>query len=289
MRASKASAIAALALLAVAPLPVASAISAAATPVPGTLGGVGDIDDVAKDTVKKGTDTVKDVVEPILPSEPADPPSSEPVPVPVPVPTVPKPPAKPSPEPEVVVPKPSAPKPPATTVPKPAPAPVPKPTEDKPAGSGGSTGGSTSGGSSGGSPSGGSAGGGTGTSAGSGGNGSAGPTGWAVGTPPGRPGPTLLGEPRGPEFASSGTNTSSISYSGASPLLPEANAGDPNISSLLIAGGHQNQAISPVAENSAGSIAGLLAMGTAASLMLFACAAYLKYGKRRPAIGKHKA
>ena len=34
---------------------------------------------------------------------------------------------------------------------------------------------------------------------------------------------------------------------------------------------------------------GLLVLGTLASLMLYGSAAYLKFGKRRPAGGRHKA
>jgi outer membrane biosynthesis protein TonB len=265
MRVSKASVIAGLALLAVAPLPVATAISAAATPTPSSFG-LGDLDDTVGDVVEEGTGTVKDVVKTALPSDPDD---DEPETVPT-VPTVPSVPTLPEKEPEPapapVVKTPQLPRPPATTTdPRPAPAPAPRPTQDKPAASDSNPGSSTGGG----------------TSAGSGAGG--------AGTPDStRPGPTLLGDPRGAEFASSGSN-SSIPYSGMSPLLPEANSGDPNIRSLLIAGGQQNQAISPVADDSAGSVAGLLALGTLASLMLFGSAAYLKYGKRRPAVGKHKA
>jgi hypothetical protein len=71
--------------------------------------------------------------------------------------------------------------------------------------------------------------------------------------------------------------------------LPEANAADPNIRSLLIAGGQRNQAISPVADDTAGSVTGLLVLGALASLMLYGSAAYLKFGKRRSLAGRHKA
>jgi hypothetical protein len=160
--------------------------------------------------------------------------------------------------------------------PVPAPAPDPKPIGDKAADPGADTG-SNSGATTGG--------GGGGTTGGAGGGSSSGAGSSGTGL-----GPTLIGEPRGAEFASANPNASSTSYSGASPLLPEANAGDPNIRSLLIAGGQRNEAISPVGDDTAGSVMGLIVLGTLASLMLYGSAAYLKFGKRRPVTaGKHKA
>jgi hypothetical protein len=259
VRTSQAGAIAGLALLAFAPLPIATAISAAATPVaPSTLG-VDEIDDTVNGTVEKSTSTLDDTIDEVLPAEPEP---EQPVRVP----------EAPLPEPDtaedapkVVPPKPQLPKPPTTALPKPAPAPAPVPTGDKSSGSESDS-----------DPL---SGDGDGRSAGSG----------AGGTDRTGLGPTRVGEPRGAEFAGSGRSSSSIFYSGASPLLPEANAGDPNIRSLLIAGGQRSEAISPVGDDTAGSVTGLLTLGALASLMLYGSAAYLKYGKRRPATGKHKA
>jgi hypothetical protein len=183
----------------------------------------------------------------------------------------------------VVVPtKPSAPKPlpkpPTTTVPEPAPAPVPKPVEDDVSDSGaGSSSQSKP------KPS-------SGSGSSSGGGTSAVPDAAGSGSTGGRSlGPTLIGDPLGAQFAGTAANASSIAYSGAAPLLPEANAGDPNIRSLLIADGRRGQSISPVADEIAGSVTGLLVLGTLASLMLYGSAAYLKFGKRRPVDGRHKA
>jgi outer membrane biosynthesis protein TonB len=267
MRASRTTVTAALALLILAPLPVATAISAAATTAPRTL----DLDDVGDTvggavdsttgTVGEVTDPVEDIVEP-----------------------------QPEPEAPVVVPDPVAPAPAVPTPPKPAPAPapVPKPSTEKPsigttprsgfpakpesksdAGTG--TGAQSD------------AGGSSGNGDGSSGSESAG------GTSTNANEVTPSDTTQGAKFASAGPRTSSFLYEGAAPLLPVANAGDPNIRSLLIAGGQRSQGISPVADDTPGSIAGLLLLGTLASLMMYGSAAYLKFGRRRPAAaGKHK-
>jgi outer membrane biosynthesis protein TonB len=284
MRASRTGVIATLALLAVAPIPLATAISAAAVPAAPSVLGV-DLDETVDDTVQSGTGTVGDVLDEVIPTKPSEPepepqlPEPEPEPVPVPKPSLPK----PQPEPEPAKPtSPQTPRPPITLTPTPVPvpAPAPKPSEHQAPDSGAHSGSGSAPATKPRSGSGGTSGGAAGAPWRAGGAGASGGTGI---------GPTLLGDALGPQFASSNPNASSISYSGAAPLLPESNAGDPNVRSLLIAGGQRNDAISPVAEDNAGSVTGLLVLGTLASLMLYGSAAYLKFGKRRPVAGRHKA
>jgi hypothetical protein len=273
MRASRATVAAGLALLIVAPLPVVSAISAAATPAPTTLG----LDDLGG-VVDDATDTVGDVVDPSLP----------PVPDPAPVPD---PPAVPDPDPAPAPPstgggggwtskpKPN-PNPPQTSVPAPAPAPAPKPTET--GGSGGSGSGNAGSDSTGTNTTKSVSESGTGSSGGTSGSGSSGSS------APTSPGAGSADPTHGTKVANSAGTASSIRYE-FSPLLPEANSADPNIRSLLISGGDRN-AISSVADDTTGSVTGLLVLGTLASLMLYGTAGYLKYGKRPSAKGtKHSA
>ena len=257
MRARKPALLTALALALLAPLPVTGAISAAAAPTgPSTLG-LDGLDDIIEDTGETAADAIDAVTDPVKEILKPDP---QPEPAP---PVVPQHPSPPSP----VVPAPAAPNPaPPTsspTVPEPAPPPVPAPTKDSESTSGGSDAPSGPG---------------------------------DQGSTPGRAeSPEMNGADKseaaktpGAAVASSDPTASSFTFEGA-PLLPGADTGDPGLRSILLSGGERHEAISPVADERRGSIAGLLALGGLATVMLYGCAAYLKFSKRRPAAGRHTA